>query len=284
MVPMPPMRFSWDRFTLDFTSRTLVMGILNVTPDSFSDGGEFFDSDKAVARAHEMVDQGADIIDIGGQSTRPGSEPVPPDEEIRRTAPVIEAIAGDIPVPVSIDTYQAEVARRAIKAGASMINDISGLKADPEMAGVAAEADVPVVLMHIKGTPRDMQKNPVYEALVPEILDYLRECVRIAEAAGIDKIMLDPGIGFGKSFDHNLEIISSMGEFVRMGYPVLAGPSRKAFIGSMLGGAPEGDRLEGTAAVVTACVLGGAHVVRVHDVKEMSKVINVASVLRNHAS
>ncbi|KKL61414.1 hypothetical protein LCGC14_2195550, partial [marine sediment metagenome] len=241
------MRFSWDRFTLDFTRRTLIMGILNVTPDSFSDGGEFLELDKAVTRAHEMVDQGADIIDIGGQSTRPGSEPVPPEEEIRRTAPVIEAIAGDIPTPVSIDTYQSGVARMALKAGASMINDISGLRFDPEMAGVAAEADVPVVLMHIKGTPREMQKDPVYEALVPEVLDYLRQSIRIAEGAGLDKIIIDPGIGFGKTFDHNLEIIASLGEFAKMGYPVLVGPSRKAFIGSILGGVSEDGRLEGTA-------------------------------------
>lgn len=279
MFPTTPTCFSWDRFTLDFTGNTLIMGILNVTPDSFSDGGEFFDIDKAVARAHQMVEEGAHIIDIGGQSTRPGSLPVSIDEEIRRTAPVIEAIAKKISVPISIDTYQAEVARVAIKAGASMINDISGLRFDPEMAGVAAQAGVPVVLMHIKGTPRDMQKDPTYEALIPEILDYLRESIQIARKAGIEQIMIDPGIGFGKTFEDNLEIISSLEEFTRLGYPLLVGPSRKAFIGHMLGGAPENERLEGTAVVVTACVLGGAHVVRVHDIKEISKVITVSRFL-----
>ncbi len=256
------------------------MGILNVTPDSFSDGGKFFDRGKAVRRAHEMVAHGADIIDIGGQSTRPGSVPVSLEEEIRRTVPVIEAIAGDIPVPVSIDTYQAGVARRAIKAGASIINDISGLRFDPEMARVAAGAGVPVVLMHIRGTPVDMQKDPVYEALVPEVLDYLRGSIRIAKGAGLDKIIIDPGLGFGKTFDHNLEIIASIGEFAKMGYPVLVGPSRKAFIGAILGGVPEDMRLEGTAAAVTACVLNGANIVRVHDVAEMKKVVAVADAIK----
>ena len=259
------------------------MGILNVTPDSFSDGGEFFDRDKAVRRAHEMVEQGADIIDIGGQSTRPGSVPVSLEEEIRRTVPVIEAIAGDIPVPVSIDTYQAGVARRAIKAGASIINDISGLRFDPEMARVAAGAGVPVVLMHIRGTPGDMQKDPVYEALIPEVLDYLRGSIRIAKGAGLDKIIIDPGIGFGKTFDHNLELIASLGEFAKMGYPVLVGPSRKAFIGAILGGVPEDMRLEGTAAAVTACVLNGANIVRVHDVLEMAGVVAVADAIKGAA-
>ncbi len=274
------MRFSWDRFSLDFTSKTHIMGILNVTPDSFSDGGEFFDMEAAVKRAHEMVDHGADIIDIGGQSTRPGSLPVGLEEEIRRTVPVIEAIAGDIPVPVSIDTYQAGVASKALEAGASMVNDISGLRFDPGMARVAAEADVPVVLMHIRGTPREMQKDPVYEALVPEGMEYLRTSAAIARDAGVERLIIDPGIGFGKTFEHNLELIASIGEFAKMGYPVLVGPSRKAFIGAILGGVSEDRRLEGTAAVVTACVLNGAHLVRVHDVAEMKKVVTVADAIR----
>lgn len=259
------------------------MGILNVTPDSFSDGGEFFDRRLAVRRAHEMVEEGADIIDVGGQSTRPGSLPVTEEEEVRRTAPVIEAIAEGLPVPVSIDTYRAGVAKRALEAGASIINDISALNFDPAMAALAAEAQVPVVLMHIKGTPRDMQKNPSYDALVPEVMDYLRKSVQKAKKAGIEQIIIDPGMGFGKTFDHNLELINALTEFAAMGYPVLVGPSRKAFIGAILGGAPESGRLEGTAAVVTACVLKGAHVVRVHDVRQMAKIIAVAdAIMRGH--
>jgi len=234
----------------------------------------------AVARAKEMVAQGADIIDIGGQSTRPGAEPVDEDEEIRRTAPVIKAIAEEITVPVSIDTYNSRVASRALEAGASMINDISGLHFDSDMAKVAGEADVPVVLMHIKGTPRNMQKDPTYDALIPEIMTYLKESAEIAKGAGCNKIILDPGIGFGKTFEHNLEIISGLSKFRQMGHPLLVGPSRKAFIGAILDGAPEDDRLHGTAAVVTACVLGGAHVVRVHDVREMAKVVRVADAIK----
>ena len=275
------MRFTFNGFTLDFARAVTVMGILNVTPDSFSDGGMFLEKDAAVSRALEMVGHGAHIIDVGGQSTRPGSEPVSVEEEIERTAPVIEAISGRTGVPISIDTYRAPVARRALEAGASMVNDISGLRFDPEMASVVAEAGVPVVLMHIKGTPRDMQKAPVYEAMVPEIMDYLRESISIAEDAGITRIIIDPGIGFGKTFDHNLEIIRSLGEFVRLGRPVLVGPSRKAFLGALLDGAPETDRLEGTAAVVAASVLSGAHIVRVHDVREMARVARVAFAVRS---
>jgi len=255
------------------------MGILNITPDSFSDGGKFFDKQTAIGHALRMVEEGADIIDVGGLSTRPGSAPVEVEEEIRRAVPVIEAIAPKVKVPVSIDTYRAEVARRAIDGGASMVNDISGLRFDPEMAAVAAKADVPVIVMHIKGTPRDMQKNPTYEALIPEILDYLRGSIRIARGAGVRQVIIDPGIGFGKTFDHNLEIIHNIREFTRMGHPVLVGPSRKAFIGEILGGVPAGERVEGTAAAVAACVLGGAHIVRVHDVKEMVRVVRVADAI-----
>jgi len=274
------MRFTFKGFTLDFTLATTVMGILNVTPDSFSDGGLYFDKDRAVEQALRMVEEGAHIIDVGGMSTRPGSEPVEVEEEIRRTAPVIEAIAHRAGVPVSIDTYRSEVARRALEAGASIVNDISGLRFDADMAAVAAEAGAPVIVMHIKGTPRDMQANPEYEALVPEILDYLRESMRIAESAGIGQVIVDPGIGFGKTFDQNLEIINSLEEFVRLGRPVLVGASRKAFIGEILDGAPQTDRLEGTSAVVTASILKGAHIVRVHDVGHMSRVARTADAIR----
>lgn len=274
------MRLDWDSYSFDFDRRAYVMGVLNVTPDSFSDGGKYFYMARAFERAIEMVEEGADIIDVGGQSTRPGSEAVSVQEEIRRTVPVIETLKGRTKVPIAIDTYRAEVARRALVSGASMVNDISGLRFDPEMAAAVAEHKVPVVIMHIKGTPRDMQANPRYEALIPEIMDYLREGIRIAEGAGIKMVIVDPGIGFGKTFDHNLEIINNLQEFTLLERPLLVGPSRKAFIGKILGGAPPEDRLEGTAAAVAACVLKGANIVRVHDVKEMAKVVRVADAIR----
>jgi dihydropteroate synthase len=274
------MRLLWDSYSFDFDSRAYVMGVLNVTPDSFSDGGKYFYMARAFERAVQMAEEGADIIDVGGQSTRPGSEPTSVEEEIRRTVPVIETLRSRTKVPIAIDTYRAEVARRALVSGASMVNDVSGLRFDPEMAAVVAEHRVPVVIMHIKGTPRDMQANPEYEALIPEIMDYLREGIRIAEGAGIDRIIVDPGIGFGKTFDHNLQIINNLQEFTLLERPLLVGPSRKAFLGKILDGAPPEDRLEGTAAAVAACVLKGANIVRVHDVKEMAKVVRVADAIR----
>jgi dihydropteroate synthase len=274
------MRFTFNGFSLDFTRATTVMGILNVTPDSFSDGGLYFEKDKAIERARRMVSEGAHIIDVGGMSTRPGSNPAPLQEEIRRTVPVIEAIAPEVGVPISIDTCRSEVAGMALKAGASIVNDISGLRFDPDMASVAADAGAPVIVMHIKGTPRDMQQDPQYEALVPEILDYLRESLQIAESAGIDQVIVDPGIGFGKTFDQNLEIINRLDEFVRLGRPLLVGASRKAFLGEILDGAPQTERLEGTAAVVAASILKGAHIVRVHDVREMARVARVTDAIR----
>ena len=258
------------------------MGILNITPDSFSDGGRHFDRPKAIDHAHRMVAEGADIIDIGGESTRPGSDPVSLEEELRRTIPVIGAIAPNIPVPVSIDTYKAEVARHALDAGASIVNDISGLRFDPGMGNIVASRKVPVVVMHIKGTPKNMQTDPVYRDLIPDIMDYFRETISIALQAGIPEnmIILDPGIGFGKTFDHNLQILGRLDEFGVLGMPLLVGPSRKAFIGKILGGALPSERLEGTAAAVTASILKGAHIVRVHDVKEMARVAKVADAIR----
>jgi len=258
------------------------MGILNVTPDSFSDGGRHFDKASAIRRAYEMVEEGADIIDVGGESTRPGSEPVPLQEEIDRTIPVIEEISKKIKVPVSIDTYKAEVARRALDAGASIVNDISGLRFDPEMPKVVSQYKVPVVIMHIKGTPRDMQANPIYEALIPEITDYFRESIRLAVESGIteDKIIIDPGIGFGKTFDHNLEIIKNLREFTLLEKPLLVGVSRKAFIGKILGDAPVSERLEGSEAAAAISILNGANIIRVHDVKEMKKVALVADAIK----
>jgi dihydropteroate synthase len=276
------MNLIWRNFSFDFSKRTYIMGILNVTPDSFSDGGLFSNKSAAIKHALRMVEDGADIIDIGGESTRPCSNPVPPEEELGRTIPVIEAIAREIPIPISIDTYKADVAKMALDAGASIINDISGLRYDPVMAKVVAAYKIPVVVMHIKGNPKDMQKNPRYEALIPEILDYLRGSIRIALEAGIagNMIVVDPGIGFGKTFEQNLNILHDLREFALLEKPLLIGASRKAFIGKILGGAPPDERREGTAAAVAISILNGADIVRVHDVKEMVKVAKVADAIK----
>lgn len=277
------MHLRWRNYFLDFSKKTHVMGILNVTPDSFSDGGLYLDKLSAIERALEIEDEGADIIDIGGQSTRPGSEPISVEEELRRTIPVISALSsGRLSIPISIDTYRAEVAKRAINAGASIVNDISGLRSDPEMASVVSGYDIPVIIMHIKGTPKDMQTSPTYEALIPEIMDYLRQGIRIALNAGIreDMIVIDPGIGFGKTFDHNLEIIKNLHEFTLFEKPILIGPSRKAFIGRILEDTPPLERLEGTASAVAISVFNGANIVRVHDVAEMVRVVKVADAIK----
>jgi dihydropteroate synthase len=275
------MKITWANFSLDFSKKTYIMGILNVTPDSFSESGLYFDKSAAIKRAIQMAEEGADIIDIGGESTRPGSEPVTLEEELRRTIPVIETLAKEVKIPISIDTYKSEVAKKALDAGASMVNDIGGLRFDPAMTGVVSQYKVPVVIMHIKGTPKDMQQNPFYEALIPEIMDYLRAGIRLSTEAGIaqDKIIIDPGIGFGKTFDHNLEIINRLYEFTILEKAVLIGPSRKAFIGKILGDAPVTDRLEGTAAAVAISIINGANIIRVHDVKEMVKVAKVADAV-----
>jgi len=276
------MKLTWSRFDLDFNCKTHVMGILNITPDSFSDGGIHFNASFAVEQGIRMISDGADILDIGGESTRPGSEPVTLEEELRRTIPVIEALAKKVTVPISIDTYKAEVARQAIAAGASIVNDISGLRFDPEMPKVIAQYKVPVVIMHIKGRPREMQKNPQYEALIPEIMDYFRISIRLAKKFGIpDELMiLDPGIGFGKTFDHNLEILNNLEQFILLEKPLLIGPSRKAFLGKILGDSPASDRLEGTAAAVAVSIMKGANIIRVHDVKEMAKLTKVVDAIK----
>ncbi len=276
------MRLSFRNFSLDFSQKTYVMGILNVTSDSFSDGGLFLDESSAIERAIRMEDEGADIIDIGGESTRPGSEPVSLEEELKRTIPVIEAISGKLRIPVSIDTYKSEVARRAIEAGASMVNDISGLRFDPEMAPVLSQYDVALVLMHIKGTARNMQENPVYTDLFSEITDYLKEGINIATESGIarERIVIDPGIGFGKTPEHNLQIINNLDRFSLLCRPVLIGTSRKSFIGRILNNAPPSERLQGTAAAVAISVMKGADIVRVHDVREMARVVKVADAVR----
>ena len=266
---------------LDLGARTHIMGVLNVTPDSFSDGGLFAGRDAAVEHAREMASQGADIIDVGGESTRPGAEPLSEDEELGRILPVIERIAKELTVPISVDTYKARVARKALAAGASIVNDISGLRFSSDMARIVADHDAAVVLMHIKGTPRDMQVNPVYDDVVGEIMDYLEESAAIALKAGVgrDRILIDPGIGFGKTVQHNLEIIGRLDEFRSLGFPVVLGTSRKRFIGTVLNIAEPKDRVEGTAATVALAIQRGAHVVRVHDVGSMAKVARMTDAI-----
>lgn len=277
------MKLSFRQFSLDLSQKTHVMGILNITPDSFTDGGLFFSRDSAIEHGLRMVEEGADIIDVGGESTRPGSEPVEYEEEVRRIIPVIDALAKRVKVPISIDTYKADVAKRALDAGASILNDISGLRFDPEMPKVAAQYRVPVVLMHIKGTPENMQVNPEYEALIPEIVDYLRASIRLAIDSGVreEMIIVDPGIGFGKTFEHNLEILRNLHDFTLLEKPLLVGPSRKAFIGKILGNASSSERREGTAAAVAISIMNGANIVRVHDVKEMGRVARVADAIKS---
>jgi len=268
--------------TLPLGKQTLLMGILNVTPDSFSDGGLFFDREKAVAHGLRMVEEGADIIDIGGESTRPGSKPLELEEELRRVIPLIESLAKEIDVPISIDTYKSGVAQRAIESGAEIINDISGLHFDPTLAQVAVKEDVPIILMHIRGTPETMQKNVHYESLFSEILQYLKDSIQKAESAGLDphQIIIDPGIGFGKTVEDNLLIIKNLYEFRILGKPILLGTSRKNFIGKILN-AEAGDRLEGTLSSIAIGVLNGAHIIRSHDVLQTKKAIAVADAIKN---
>ncbi len=262
----------------DFSSRTHLVGILNVTPDSFSDGGKFYDVDSAVRHTVQMVEEGADIIDIGGESTRPGSKPISVEEELRRVLPVIQRSVEKIQVPISIDTYKSAVARKALEVGASIVNDISGLRFDPEMIDVIAEHKASVIVMHIKGTPQTMQQNPVYEDVVKEIKEYLQEGISLAEQRGIQQIIIDPGIGFGKTLQHNLEIFRRLSEFEELNRPILLGPSRKSFIGAILN-TPIDDRLEGTAAAVVVSIMNGAHLIRVHDVKTMKRVAMVTDAI-----
>ncbi|ADL13288.1 dihydropteroate synthase [Acetohalobium arabaticum] len=271
---------SGSNYEFNFGKRTYIMGILNVTPDSFSDGGEYNDFDTAVERAQEMIDNGADIIDIGGESTRPGSDPLPLEEELERVIPVIEYLTPRIDVPISVDTYKSEVGRRALEAGADIINDITGFKEDPKLAEVAAEYDAPVILMHIQGRPKNMQQNPSYEDLISEILNYLQESIDVGLEAGIkrEKIIVDPGIGFGKTTDHNLEIMQRLGEFKSLGQPILLGTSRKSMIGNTLD-LPVDQRVEGTGATVSIGIANGADIVRVHDVKEMARVAKMTDAM-----
>jgi dihydropteroate synthase len=264
--------------------RTLVMGILNVTPDSFSDGGRFFALERAVEHARRLTAEGADILDIGGESSRPGAQPVPEEEELRRVVPVIRAIRQESAVPISVDTYKAAVAEAALEAGANIVNDISALRFDPRMVTVVARARVPVVLMHMLGEPRTMQQNPVYTDVVREIKEFLAERIAFARAHGIERILIDPGIGFGKTVEHNIEILRRLGELRGLGCPLLIGTSRKSFIGR-LGSTtaeplPIHERLEGTIASTVIAVLNGAQIVRVHDVAPMKRALAIVDAVR----
>ena len=264
----------------DCSERTLVMGILNVTPDSFSDGGRFLDRASAISHATRMVDDGADMLDVGGESTRPGSTPVSMDEELERVHPVIQRLAELHPaVPISIDTRKARVAAEALDAGATIVNDVSG-GADPAMFEVVRGRDAAVVLMHMRGDPTTMQEAPQYNDVVGEVHEYLRQRIEAAELEGIDpeRIAIDPGIGFGKDLDHNLELMHGVGSFLDLGRPLLVGPSRKRFIGTILD-LPEEERVEGTVGAVVWMVARGAHLVRVHDVKEVVRAVRVSDAI-----
>jgi dihydropteroate synthase len=280
----------WKRFELALGYRTAIMGVINVTPDSFSDGGRFHSVEAAVAQADHLVQAGADIIDIGGESTRPYSDDVSVDQELERVLPVIERLAARIPVPISIDTTKAAVAEAALAAGAAMLNDISALQLDERMAALAARHDVPIVLMHMKGRPRTMQINPIYENLMGEVAGFLKDAMNRAISAGIGahNIIIDPGIGFGKTALHNMLLIRNLDLLAELGAPILVGPSRKAFIRKILADPPEKelkvDRPEvetGTQAAVAMSVMNGAHIVRVHNVANTRAMVRVLDAIRN---
>jgi dihydropteroate synthase len=266
---------------LPLGAKTLVMGILNVTLDSFSGDGLGKEVAAAVALGRQMVTDGADILDIGGESTRPGAEPISLEEELSRVLPVLSALAKEVDVPISVDTYKSAVARAALTNGGSIVNDISGLHFDAEMPRVVADASAGVIIMHIQGTPRDMQQNPRYDDVIGEVSEYLEEGIARAEAAGLtrEQMVIDPGFGFGKTVAHNLELLRRLREFRCLGCAVMIGTSRKSTIGKLLDDAPPSERLEGTAATVALAIQAGADIVRVHDVKEMARVARVADAV-----
>ncbi|MCG8616878.1 MAG: dihydropteroate synthase [Desulfobacterales bacterium] len=280
----------FGRFRLDLGSKACIMGILNTTPDSFSDGGQFNTLDAALAQGRALVDAGAHILDIGGESSRPGAAPVSEQEELDRTIPVIEKLSSEIDVPISIDTVKSTVGRAALDAGAAIINDISAFEKDPALADLAAETGAPAILMHMKGTPETMQINPSYDDLMGEITDYLDARVAFAVERGVarDKIILDPGIGFGKTVEHNLVLIKELHRLTALGFPVLMGPSRKSFIQNILTrttkkeAGPDDPRTEyGTLAAVAASLMNGAHIVRVHDVETVASFSRIIDAIRN---
>ena len=280
---MPIRQWRLARRSLPYGERTLVMGVLNVTPDSFSDGGEFLSLDRAVAHAEQMIAEGADIMDIGGESTRPGSAFVTEEEELQRVIPVIERLAAKTSVPISIDTTKSSVARAAIAAGAEIVNDISGLRFDPSIADEAAKAKAGLVLMHSRGTPKTMQQLPPVDDIMSEVIGELQKSVLVAEERGVarDRIAIDPGIGFGKTLEQNVELIAKLDQLVIAfaEFPIMIGTSRKSFLGKLLNGAPPDQRLYGTIASIAASVLKGAHIVRVHDVKAAVEAVRVANAI-----
>jgi dihydropteroate synthase len=265
--------------------RTLVMGVVNITPDSFSDGGQFYSFDEALAQAEKLIDEGADILDIGGESTRPGSRPVSPEEEMRRIIPVIERLAGTTRIPLSVDTTKSLVARAALEAGAEIVNDISALRFDYHVADAAARAGAGLVLMHSRGTPATMQRLPPAADILSDVAQGLRRSIAMAERRGVgrESIVIDPGIGFGKTAEQNLELIAKLDQLVQKfpEYPLLIGTSRKSFLGRLLDNAPAGERLHGTMASVAAAVLRGAHLVRVHDVRAAVETVRVADAIKS---
>jgi dihydropteroate synthase len=272
----------WRHRTGEITlDRTRVMGILNVTPDSFSDGGRYFDPEAAIRHGIEMVDQGADLLDVGGESTRPGSDPVSADEEWRRIGPVIRGIAGKVEAPVSVDTMKPDVAAKAIEVGASIVNDVSGLR-EPAMVRVVAQSHAGGVVMHMLGNPKTMQTHPEYADVVGEVRSFLAERIRVLKAAGMaaEAIAVDPGVGFGKAQEHNLVLLRRLDRIAALGHPVVVGVSRKSFIERLGGGAP-GERLPGSLAAATLAVANGAHVIRAHDVRDTVRAMRVADAIRS---
>ncbi len=268
------------RYNLNLDSKTRIMGILNLTPDSFYDGGKYFCLSEAEKRAFQIEEEGADIIDIGGVSTRPGSQPPSEEEEIQRVIPLIGKIIKKVNIPVSIDTYRAKVAQKALDLGVSIVNDVTALSGDKKMAEIVAEYNVPVVLMHMKGEPRTMQENPYYEDVIEEIIQFFEERIGFSVAAGIEgkNILIDPGIGFGKRLEDNLEIIRELKRFKSLGKAIVLGVSRKSFIGKVLD-LPMEERLLGTAASVATAIINGADILRVHDVAEMSQVVKMTDAI-----
>lgn len=285
MPSAPHAAISCGDRTLTFGPRTLLMGVVNVTPDSFSDGARFLEAEAAIRQALELEQVGADVLDIGGESTRPGAAPVSAEEELRRVLPVIESLARRVNVPLSIDTSKAQVARAALTAGASLINDVTALRSDPAMAAVAAETKAPVILMHMQGTPQTMQAQPHYDDVVTEVRSFLAEAIERATQQGIARgqLLIDPGLGFGKTLEHNLTLLAQLPMLSELGRPIVVGPSRKSFIGQLTG-QPVDRRVWGTAAAVALAAWLGAGMVRVHDVAVMRDVVRVVdAVARSRA-
>ena len=272
--------YTFGKKVYDLSARTHVMGVLNVTPDSFSDGGKFLKAEDAIAHGKKMETDGADFIDVGGASTRPGAEEVSIEEELKRVIPVITALAKEVSIPVSVDTYRAQVADEALKAGALIVNDISAFAFDPAMAETIAKHNASAVAMHIKGTPKDMQKDPQYDDLMAEIISYFENVAWKANVAGIKQIIIDPGIGFGKTVEHNLQIIKNLSDLKRLDTPIMIGISRKSMIGKILNTDDVNDRHEGTITLNTISVLNGAHIIRVHDVSEGVRTAKIIDAYR----